>query len=179
MQAAAQILFTQLPIKSNMLLLQCMSGSQERASGTNQPVSHDHVPVGATAVAGAQHEAPGMPPEFANQSHPGASSEGTPDVTAGIASETAREAAGAEEQPAGQLGDLPDKPGHLATAEQCRLANGGVSWHLLQMAVRARQIAQKSDDDSVSLSCKGLPNALPAWPWVACMACMAVIGLYA
>lgn len=62
-----------------------------------------------------------------------------------------REAIGAEEQAVGPCGDLPDKPGHLATAEQCRLANGGVCWHLLQMAVRARQIVQRSEDDSVSI----------------------------
>ena len=145
-----------------------MSGLQERASGTVQPASHDHMPVGATAVAGAQQGAPGIPSESPYQSHPGPSSEGTSDVTTGHAPEAAREPAGAEGQPAGQLGDLPDKPGHLATAEQCRLANGGVCWHLLQMAVRARQIAQKSDDDSVSLPCK----CLACMPYVACVVCM-------
>lgn len=128
-----------------------MSGSQERASGTKQPVSHDLGPGGATAGAAAQQGVPSGPAEFRHLSPPGASSEGTPDVITEGAPEAAREPAGAEGQPAGQLGDLPDKPGHLATSEQCRLANGGVCWHLLQMAVRARQIAQKSEDDSVSL----------------------------
>lgn len=46
--------------------------------------------------------------------------------------------------PEGQLGDLPDRPGHLATVEQCRAANGGVCWHLLQMAIKARQIAERN-----------------------------------
>ncbi len=61
-----------------------------------------------------------------------------------------------QQQHSGMLGDLPDKPGHLATVEQCLLANGGVCWHLLQMAVRARQIVQKSSDAKVrsKLSCR-------------------------
>ena len=104
--------------------------------------------------------------QSAHQSHPGVPSGGTPDVVTGRAPEAAREPAGAARQPAGQLGDLPDKPGHLATAEQCRLANGGVCWHLLQMAVRARQIVQKSNDESVSLRSK----------FSLFMACMALGG---
>ena len=61
-----------------------------------------------------------------------------------------------QQQHSGMLGDLPDKPGHLATVEQCRVANGGVCWHLLQMAVRARQFVQKSNDAEVrsKLSCR-------------------------
>lgn len=61
-----------------------------------------------------------------------------------------------QQQHSGMYGDLPDKPGHLATVEQCRLANGGVCWHLLQMAVRARQLVQKSNDAKVrsKLSCR-------------------------
>ncbi|DBA80626.1 TPA: hypothetical protein ACH3X1_007876 [Trebouxia sp. C0004] len=51
-----------------------------------------------------------------------------------------------QQQHRGMYGDFPDKPGHLATVEQCRLANGGVCWHLLQMAVRARQFVQKGRD---------------------------------
>ena len=47
--------------------------------------------------------------------------------------------------PEGQLGDLPDKPGHLATAQQCQAANGGICWHLMQMAIKAREIARKAD----------------------------------
>ena len=57
---------------------------------------------------------------------------------------------GQEQQHEDLYGDLLDKPGHLATAEQCRLANGGVCWHLLQMAVKARAIAQRTNDSSVS-----------------------------
>ena len=150
-----------------------MSGSQERASGTNDPLQHVHVPGGTAAVAEAQHGASGIPSGSPHQSRDGASSEDTPDVITGRAAEAAREPAEAEGQPAGQLGDLPDKPGHLATAEQCRLANGGVCWHLLQIAVRARQIAQKSEDDSVSLPCK-CPACMA---YMACMACMASGGL--
>ena len=72
----------------------------------------------------------------------------------GAAQEGAREGAGVSEQQHPRLyGDLPDKPGHLSTVQQCRMANGGVCWHLLQMAVRARQIAQKSDDANVSTHC--------------------------
>ena len=148
-----------------------MSGWQERAASTNQSLSHDHVPGGATAVAGAQYGAPGIPSESAHQSHPGVSSGYTPDVITGRPAEAAREPVGPEGQLAGQLGDLPDKPGHLATAEHCRLANGGVCWHLLQMAVRARQIAQRSDDVSVSLPCK-------CPPCMARVALMALDGLY-
>ena len=145
----------------------CMSGSQERASGTNQPLQNSHMPGGATAVAAAQHGALGMRSDSAHQSQHGPSSKGTPDIITRPVPEAAREPAEAEGQPAGQLGDLPDKPGHLGTAEQCRLANGGVCWHLLQMAVRSRQSAQKSDDDSVSLPCK-----------VECLACVALGGQY-
>ena len=80
-----------------------------------------------------------------------------------------RGAVGAEEQAAGPYGDLPDKPGHLATAEQCRLANGGVCWHLLQMAVRARQIAQRSQDDSVSSHTCLHSSSLPVWIFLFCV----------
>lgn len=122
-----------------------MSGLQGGASDADHPPNHEHVPGGATALGSAHDGTPAAPTESAQQPHPQDSSEGS-----GHAPEAARGAAGAVGQPAGQLGDLPDKPGHLASAEQCRLANGGVCWHLLQMAVRARQIAQKSEDNSVS-----------------------------
>lgn len=49
----------------------------------------------------------------------------------------------AQTYPEGQLADLPDRPGHLATEEDCRVANGGVCWHLLQLAIKARNIARK------------------------------------
>ncbi|KAL3145911.1 hypothetical protein ABBQ38_015279 [Trebouxia sp. C0009 RCD-2024] len=120
------------------------SGLQGGASDADHPPNHEHVPGGATALGSAHDGTPAAPTESAQQPHPQDSSEGS-----GHAPEAARGAAGAVGQPAGQLGDLPDKPGHLASAEQCRLANGGVCWHLLQMAVRARQIAQKSEDNSV------------------------------
>ena len=60
------------------------------------------------------------------------------------------------QQHSGMHGDLSDKPRHLTTVEQCRLANGGVCWQLLQMVVRARQFVQKSNDAKVrsKLSCR-------------------------
>ena len=153
-----------------------MSGSHNGASSANQPRSQDNVPGDAAAVAAVQERMPAHPAVSAHQSQPRASTpEGTLDPITGRPPEAAREPVGAGAQPAGQLGDLPDKPGHLATPEQCRLANGGVCWHLLQMAVRARQIAQKSEDDSVSLPCRCCFACMVAIcpAGVPCMACMA------
>lgn len=82
--------------------------------------------------------APGAQPEVATEA---AASEGQGgSVQQGMQEQPAR----FQTIPSGQLADLPDRPGHLATVEQCRAANGGVCWHLLQMAVKAREIACKN-----------------------------------
>ena len=115
-------------------------------SSTEPTETADNTAAGAGALIG-RHGPPGEDAQEGEQS----AARGR--VTEG---EQAEDRVHQQQQHSGMLGDLPDKPGHLATVEQCRVANGGVCWHLLQMAVRARQFVQKSNDAEVrsKLSCR-------------------------
>ena len=157
-----------------MMSVHVLVGSQEEASGSlsqqgHRPRQSTEAAAIATAVGGltssaelaeqAGGTAAGAGPLFSRHSLPGKDAQ-----EAELPPARGRVTAGGQEedripeqqQHTGMLGDLPDKPGHLATVEQCRLANGGVCWHLLQMAVRARQFVQKSNDAEVrsKLSCR-------------------------
>ncbi|DBB03686.1 TPA: hypothetical protein ACH3X3_011009 [Trebouxia sp. C0006] len=142
------------------------SGSQEEASGslsqqghrTRQPTEPAAIATAVTALNSsteptetADNTAAGAGPLIGRHGPPGEDAqEGEQSaardrVTEGEQAED-RVQQQQQQQHSGMLGDLPDKPGHLATVEQCRVANGGVCWHLLQMAVRARQFVQKSND---------------------------------
>ena len=125
---------------------ECFKPQPSSRSSPNAGFSAASVPAHSSLPASAAQPRPASPSATTTDAQ-GTSAEGAPEVEAGRS--VSREAARAEEQPAGPYGDFPDKPGHLASAEQCQLANGGVCWHLLQMAVRARQIAQKTEDNTV------------------------------
>ena len=140
-------------------------GSQEEASGSlsqqghrprQPPTEPAAIATAATALRSSAETAGdtavgagplvgrhGPPGEDAQEAEQSAARER---VTEG---EQAEDRMQEQQQHSGMYGDLPDKPGHLATVEQCRLANGGVCWQLLQMAVRARQFVQKSSDAEV------------------------------
>jgi len=164
----------------------CVVGSQEEASGSlsqqghrpRQPTEPAAIATAVTALrssaepaetagdtaAGAgpligRHSPPGAGPLVGRHGPPGEDAqEGEQSAARGRIAEggQAEDRMQEQQQHIGMLSDLPDKPGHLATVEQCRLANGGVCWHLLQMAVRARQFVQKSNDAEVrsKLSCR-------------------------
>jgi len=156
----------------------CVVGSKEVASGSlsqqgPRPRPPTEPATTNTAVTALRSSAEPAEPagDTAARASPLLSGHGPPGEDAQEAEQSAARGGVAEEGQAedrmqeqqqqqqqhnGMYGDLPDKPGHLATVEQCRLANGGVCWHLLQMAVRARQIVQKSNDAEVrsKLSCR-------------------------
>jgi len=147
----------------------CVVGSKEVASGSlsqqgPRPRPPTEPATTNTAVTALRSSAEPAEPagDTAARASPLLSGHGPPGEDAQEAEQSAARGGVAEEGQAedrmqeqqqqqhnGMYGDLPDKPGHLATVEQCRLANGGVCWHLLQMAVRARQIVQKSNDAEV------------------------------
>ncbi len=146
-------------------------GSQEEASGslsqqghrTRQPTEPAAIATAVTALNSstetADNTAAGAGPLIGRHGPPGEDAqEGEQSAARGRVTEgeQAEDRVQQQQQHSGMLGDLPDKPGHLATVEQCRVANGGVCWHLLQMAVRARQFVQKSNDAEVrsKLSCR-------------------------
>lgn len=136
------------------------SGPQEAVS---DPVTHRSPEQGEPSTSAAQDiSTDAVPTQYARHPEPAGDTASRAGAQAGAqaGAEQAAARAGAAEDPPesagvqdpqhrGWHGDLPDKPGHLDTAAQCRLANAGVCWHLLQMAVRARQITQKSDDAQV------------------------------
>lgn len=137
------------------------SGSQEAVS---DPLRHRSSEQEEPSTSAAQDVSPNaLPTRHARHPEPTGNTAARAGAQAGVqeGAEQAVARAGAAEDPPegagvqdpqhrGWHGDLPDKPGHLDTVEQCRLANAGVCWHLLRMAVRARQITQKSDDAQVS-----------------------------
>ena len=115
-----------------------LSGAQDAGCTGSQHSSHSQH---GTDDAGEVSAAGTGPTHAADVSNSGTAPAGQ--IADGIYAQGLCPAAGGV--PEGQLGDLPDKPGHLATAEQCQAANGGVCWHLLQIAIKAREIACKAD----------------------------------
>ena len=157
-------------------------GSQEEASGSlsqqdhrpRQPTEPGAIATAVTALRSSAEPAEtaddtaaragpligrhGAPEEDAQE---GEQSAARGRITEGAqAEDSMQEQQQQQQQHSGMLGDLPDKPGHLATVEQCRVANGGVCWHLLQMAVRARQFVQKSNDAKVRSKLSRRPCSL-------------------
>lgn len=129
---------------------QANGASSAQPVETNQPASQQTSDGADTAARrdttpSAQNQSQGYLDGAAATEQQYGTREAENSVGQGSAGHSGSQTQGPLPYPEGQLGDLPDRPGLLATVEACRVANGGVCWHLLQMAVKAREIARKDD----------------------------------